>query len=268
LDQVAIAYEILKNQGNQLVLVHGAGSFGHPQAKKYNLKQGWASVTLSSSSRPQDNFIKGYSHIRACLQNLSHAITSRLESRNVPVLAMSPIDFIETTNCEETTTKEFQSMASRVEKYLGLGFVPVLHGDAVLDHIRGCTILSGDIIMYQLTRLLPIARCIFITDVSGIYQSDPKLLSIEESSNQLISHVLVGREQEEEVAVEDSNMTLADVTGGMQGKIKWAKKIVLLSSNQEADVIICKWGSKEALDMMTLEQVTDLKKAMTVFNKK
>ena len=30
---------------------------------------------------------------------------------------------------------------------LSVGFVPVLHGDCVLDSIRGCTILSGDTII-------------------------------------------------------------------------------------------------------------------------
>jgi isopentenyl phosphate kinase len=264
LNQIATAYNILKSieHGHQLVLVHGAGSFGHPQAKEYQLKAGWSSSSVS----PSPSYLKGYSHIRACLQQLDHAIVSQLESRNVPVLAMSPIDYIQTTNCEETPTKDFKYMASRVKKYLDLGFVPVLHGDAVLDHIRGCTILSGDIIMYQLTRLLNnVSRCIFITDVAGIYEHDPKTIPTE-SVNPLISQVFVGdnNDEEEQAEVREHNQgTLADVTGGMQGKIKWAKKIVA-SSEHNIDTVICKWGSKEALDMMTLQQPTK-KCAMTVF---
>lgn len=263
LNQVQLAYEILRNSGHQLVLVHGAGSFGHPQAKKYNLKAGWSSA--SNDSNPNPTYIKGFAHIRSCLQVLNLAIISRLESRNVPVLAMPPIDYVQMQNCEETCTEGFSYMASRVKKYLDLGFVPVLHGDAVLDAVRGCTILSGDIIMYQLTRFFPaVTRCIYITDVSGIYQADPKLITSE--PNELLHHVDV---QENEAEIEQEEVVdsvLADVTGGMQGKIKWAKKIVL--SNNGIDTIICKWGSEEALAMMSLQSANDTSYAMTRFTKK
>ncbi|KAI8646003.1 Aspartate/glutamate/uridylate kinase, partial [Parasitella parasitica] len=219
LDQVATAYEMLKGAGHQLILVHGAGSFGHPQAVKYNLKLGW------SSFRDRTSYLKGYAHIRSCLQKLSQRIISELEQRDVPALTMSPIDYIETINCEETPKEEFIAMATRVTRYLSLGFVPVLHGDAVLDQCRGCTILSGDIIMYQLTRLLPqIHRCVFITDVCGIYKFDPK---IHVENNELIQHIKVDSNDEDEMTDQQNDkMTVADVTGGMQGKVKWAKKIV------------------------------------------
>lgn len=255
LDQVQQAHQILKKAGHQLILVHGAGSFGHPQAKKYNLKTGWS----NDRAGPNETYLKGYSHIRACLQQLSHGICSRLESRNVPVLAMSPIDYIETSDCEETGTEAFKVMATRVKTYLDLGFVPVLHGDAVLDHIRGCTILSGDIIMYQLTQLIPtIARCVFITDVKGIYKADPKVFT---SQNDLIKHIFA-QQQEQDIKEKGDNESLADVTGGMHGKIKWAKRIVL--SDNTIDCIICKWGSKEALDMMTIESVHNRNYQMTI----
>lgn len=270
LDQVKIAYDLLKASGHQMVLVHGAGSFGHPQAKQYQLKSGWSSAS-SSPSLPNTTYLKGYSHIRACLQQLSHAIVSRLESRNVPVLAMSPIDYITTTNCEETPTQEFEQMALRVKNYLKLGFVPVLHGDAVLDHIRGCTILSGDIITYQLTQLLSnVSRCIFITDVAGIYKHDPKTYK-KGSYNPLVAEVYCDyhdEKEEQDVKEHEQGGSLADVTGGMHCKYLWAKKIVNSSANG-MQAIVCKWGSKEALDMMTL-QSAELDKiyAMTLFSKK
>lgn len=244
LNQVETAYQHLTKSGHQLILIHGAGSFGHPQAKQYNLKPGW-------TTPPTPHYLKGFSHIRHCLQSLSQHICSSLESRNVPVLAMSPLDYIQTQDCEQTATELFQPMAARVRQYLDLGFVPVLHGDAVLDQIRGCTILSGDIIMYQLTQLLTVTRCIFITDVHGIYKSDPKQDST--SKNPLITEILAQEQEEEKRQIQSSSTTMVDVTGGMQGKIKWAKKIVL--SDNKIECIICKWGSKEAVDMMCLEPI-------------
>ncbi|KAK4517363.1 uncharacterized protein ATC70_000698 [Mucor velutinosus] len=273
LDQVAAAYEILKGAGHQLILVHGAGSFGHPQAVKYNLKSGWSSSSSTGtlSNMPNANYLKGYSHIRNCLQALCQAIASKLEARHVPTLTMSPIDYIETVNCEDTPTSAFAAMADRVKRYLSLGFVPVLHGDAVLDQIRGCTILSGDIIMYQLTRLLPqVCRCVFITDVRGIYKLDPKLRP--EQENALIQYIKVSAATADDHLSSDQlqqhhqndKMAVADVTGGMQGKVKWAKKIVS-HSQQDLDTVICKWGTDEALDMMALKAKPTPNAFMTMF---
>lgn len=265
-DQVQLAYDTLKKAGHRMILIHGAGCFGHPQAREYKLKDGWST---NANKIPDARYRKGYSHIRACLQQLSHSIVSRLESRNVPALAMSPIDYVVTNNCEETSTEEFRYIASRVEKYLQLGFVPVLHGDAVLDQIRGCTILSGDIIMYHLSKLLlNVVRCIFITDVNGVYQADPKTNLT--GSNNIISHVILNRNEKEVVQVgtqgqENIDSKLADVTGGMQGKIRWARKIVSNASHSGIEVIICKTGSKEALDMMTLLPSFASNYTMTIF---
>ncbi|KAF1807344.1 Aspartate/glutamate/uridylate kinase [Mucor lusitanicus] len=276
LDQVATAYEILKGAGHQLILVHGAGSFGHPQAVKYNLKSGWSASASSStdalSNMPNQNYLKGYSHIRNCLQALCQAIASKLEARHVPALTMSPIDYVETANCEDTPTSAFEAMADRVKRYLALGFVPVLHGDAVLDQIRGCTILSGDIIMYQLTRLLPqVRRCVFITDVCGIYKLDPKLHPEEE--NELIRHIKVNAATEDDHPQPDqlqqqqqNRMAVADVTGGMQGKVKWAKRMVS-ESQQDLDTVICRWGTDEALDIMALKVELTPNALMTIFTR-
>ncbi|KAK3181507.1 hypothetical protein K4F52_007217 [Lecanicillium sp. MT-2017a] len=45
-DGVATAYQndFLPN-GKRLILIHGAGSFGHPPAKKYSVKSGWQGLT-------------------------------------------------------------------------------------------------------------------------------------------------------------------------------------------------------------------------------
>lgn len=51
-----------------------------------------------------------------------------------------------------------QDGCSQVEKLLSSGFVPVLHGDGVLDKTTGCKILSGDIII-QVT---------FVTSVTSV----------------------------------------------------------------------------------------------------
>lgn len=243
LDQVAFAYKELARSGHRLVIIHGAGSFGHPQAKKYHLKTGWK----HQMELPNASFVEGMAHIRTCLTQLHEAVLVGLTERGVPALGMSPIDYIETDDCENTPTERYKPMVTRVNYYLDTGFVPVLHGDCVLDTTRGCTILSGDVIMYQMAKLVPnVSRCLFITDVPGIYKADPKL-NIPES-HELIQHILV--KQTGEVAWTSQQAEITDVTGGMQGKVNWAKKMVLL--NRNLDAIICCWGSLEALEMLKL----------------
>ncbi|KAI8994513.1 Aspartate/glutamate/uridylate kinase [Pilobolus umbonatus] len=247
LDQVAIAHQSLSAINKRLILVHGAGSYGHPQAIKYKLKGGWK----EKGANPTAEYRKGYSHIRRCVLDLSHSIISRLEDRDVPVLALHPMDYMEAVDGENTDTHHYKRLAQRTLQYLEMGFVPVLHGDAVLDVVRGCTIISGDTLLYQLSKLLPfVTRCLFITDVSGIYEADPKL-NLPQSSR-IVSHVKVTDKEMEYSTDQEHSL---DVTGGMQGKVKWAKKIASLQheNNHSTETIICRWGSKEALDMMMLK---------------
>lgn len=256
MDQIQFVYNQLKDSGHQLILVHGAGSFGHPQAKKYQLKKGWSDLAL-----------KGLSHIRQSLQLLNYTIVSSLEKRDVPVMAMSPIDYIVTDDCEKTNSSCFERMIERISTYLDLGFVPVLYGDAVLDKVRGCTILSGDVIMYQLAKLIPLVkRCVFLTDVEGIYKHDPKVYKGPE--NELIHEVKVDDTEHDAILDDNNHLTVADVTGGMQGKINWAKKIVFIQKeqpNRYIDTVICKYGTRESTQILSLQENQIEKLNMTVF---
>ncbi|CAO3608683.1 unnamed protein product [Mucor hiemalis] len=116
-----------------------------------------------------------------------------------------------------------------------------------------------------------VVRCIFITDVPGVYKADPKSNLI--GSKDLISHVILNRNEVETVQLstqqqESLDSKLADVTGGMQGKIRWARKIVSNAPHSHIEAIICKSGSKEALDMMTLLPSLVPNYTMTVFTRK
>lgn len=51
---------------------------------------------------------------------------------------------------------------SVVAKTIKSGFVPVLHGDAVLDDVQGCTILSGDVIMRHLAAYMKPDYVVFL----------------------------------------------------------------------------------------------------------
>jgi glutamate 5-kinase len=62
-----------------------------------------------------------------------------------------------------------------VSALLQAGYVPVLHGDCVLDSTLGVTILSGDTIMRQLAEAFRPQYCAFLTDVPGLYTKPPNV---------------------------------------------------------------------------------------------
>lgn len=287
--QIQQAYTFLAASGHRLVLIHGAGSFGHPQAKRFNLKQGW--IASSGLSTPPHNTNEtdedydyrdqkaGFAHTRKCLLELHLALLSRLQRRGLPVLGLSPFDHVETDGGDKSADECFQGLASRATQLLKLGFIPLLHGDAVLDRSLGCTILSGDIVMHKLAMLLPnVSRCVFVTDVEGIYDADPK---IAKKKAKLIKHVPIDPlgDKEEKLSKHvrsnkrqrrlnpiaskavSSNGGVVDVTGGMQGKIKWARQMVLDAAahqqRNDLEVVICKAASQEATRVMSLEPVLE-----------
>ncbi|XP_056165825.1 isopentenyl phosphate kinase isoform X3 [Syzygium oleosum] len=119
---------------------------------------------------------------------------------------------------------------STVAKALDLGFIPVLHGDAVLDELQGCTILSGDVIIRHLAEHLKPDYVVFLTDVFGVYDRPPT-----EPDAVLLKEIAVREDGNWSVVkppLEDSQveMTVAthDTTGGMQTKISEAASIAKL----------------------------------------
>lgn len=205
----------------RLILIHGAGGFGHPPAKRYSLKQGWT---------PSDPHKKlGFAMTRCAVLDLHHHLLSRLIARGLPVVSVSPFEHTCTNGGVPSS-----HLGERVETILQAGLVPLLHGDAVLDAQWGCTILSGDVIMRKLAQIMAVDRCIFVTDVSGVYTANPKT----DAGATLVREIVVYPSAKEVVmVVDDDKDGAADVTGGMQAKIQCAREIVCTT---QAQVVICR----------------------------
>ncbi|KAG7177687.1 Isopentenyl phosphate kinase-like [Homarus americanus] len=196
------------NKGLKVVVVHGAGSFGHQQAKEYKVTGGW----MRDSGGSQVNY--GFSLTR--------------------VSCMKP--------CGNWTTQDgkvVQSGVSAVSSFLGAGFVPVLHGDCVLDTVTGCTILSGDTVIKTLCKELAVGKVVFLTDVAGIYDKPPQVPGAK-----LIPNIRVD-ENGKIVQQITTDALSCDVTGGIELKLSSAVEIVLQSKGT-VPVFICQVGSKAA----------------------
>ncbi|RLF21985.1 MAG: hypothetical protein DRJ68_02270 [Thermoprotei archaeon] len=149
----------INEDGGKVVVVHGGGSFGHPVAKRYGLKDG----------------IKGYESYRGvcetrqAMRNLNGAVVERLMEYGARPFTIEPASSFITRDGE---LKEYYGRI--VELALKNDFTPVLHGDVVLDlGERRISILSGDVIASQLAIDLKAESLIYVIDVDGIYTDDP-----------------------------------------------------------------------------------------------
>jgi isopentenyl phosphate kinase len=193
-----LANEISRTNVSSLVLVHGGGSFGHPVAEQYGIREGY-----KDSSQ-----IMGFSITHQAMTKLNKLIVGSLINHNIPAVEVQP------SSCVITKAGRIQSMEERpLKKMLEMGFVPVLYGDAVLDSETGFSILSGDQLVSSLAINLNARRIVVGVDVDGLFTGDPKT----DSSARLIQHITLEELKNLEPLIEGSKVT--DVTGGMLGKM-------------------------------------------------
>jgi len=114
-----------------LILVHGAGSFGHPHVKKYGLGDPISIAKIHD----------------ACLR-LNEKFCRKLIEFKVPAIGLDPM------------TSDFSKVAELLQK----GFLPVLHGDVNLDF----GITSGDDLVVEFAEKFKAERIGFATNVEGV----------------------------------------------------------------------------------------------------
>ncbi|KAL5221701.1 hypothetical protein ABZP36_026414 [Zizania latifolia] len=137
------------------VVVHGAGSFGHFQASRSGVHKGGLHSTLVKA---------GFVATRISVTSLNQEIVRALAKEGIPSVGMSPFA------CGWSTKQRnlASANASQIIQSLHSGFVPVLHGDAVLDESLDCTILSGDVIIRHLAQLLTPKYVVFLVLIPSL----------------------------------------------------------------------------------------------------
>lgn len=236
-----IAEEIAGSSSYELIIVHGAGSYGHPFAKEYEIGK------TIENEKDFNRKKLGFCITQNWVKKLNTIVCDALRQKGVLTVSIQPSSFIITEN------KRIHSFnLDLIKKYLKNGFVPVIYGDVVLDldeSIKIC-VLSGDQIIKYLGENLKPDRVILGSDVDGIYNKDPK----KYEDAQLMSTV---------TSLEDLNAegsSNVDVTGGMNGKL--SELIQLADLGIESEIIN---AGKEGL----IEEALNCKKGLgTVIKKK
>ncbi len=187
--------------GFGLIVVNGAGPFGHVNVKDYDINDGL------KTERDFEGYVKT---ICDCTY-LNWKISDILRQEGVPAFPFPSSSVI------VQEKKRIASFGLDVVKRAwdsSQSLVPVMNGTMVPDVRIGGSVVSGDAVLEHLARRLRPRTMVFATDVDGIFTADPnvdcraKLIeSVDESSFHDVRKSLSG----------SSNV---DVTGGMLGKVE------------------------------------------------
>ncbi len=195
----------LAASGEPAVLVHGAGSFGHPLAKRFGLAQG------SDGSPGQAAAVE---RTRQQVRTLNALVCEALAASGLEPHPVLPSQALRTVGPQTIVDFPAGSFAAPLEA----GRLPVTCGDVTDDDSQGVAILSGDTLMLALARALQPQRALFVINHSGVMDRDPA-----EPGAQLIARL----DGDARTAMRAQRLDVpgADVTGGMWGKLEAAAAI-------------------------------------------
>lgn len=185
---------------DRLVVVHGGGSFGHHHATEHGV-----STTVGTDDPAAVLDIHG------AMTTLNQFVLRRLREHDVASVPVHPL------SGAVRSGDELHVQTETVRGMLDTGFVPVLHGDVIVDQERGATILSGDELVVRLAETLDADRVGLCSAVPGVLnEADAVIDRIVAYED--VEHVLGGSDA-------------TDVSGGMAGKVQ-----TLLDSEATASI--------------------------------
>ena len=188
----------LKKSDGRLIVVSGAGSFGHPLARAYQL----------NAPHAQKDAL-GFVRTTASMLNMAQQVAAIFHAQDVPLCPIATSSVFTTADGRITAWH-----ATPILHALETGLIPYLWGDAVFDLQHRYRILSGDQVMTFLALKLEIGELLYGTDVDGVYTADPHrdpqaahVAEIDDANYAQVRELLGASAH-------------ADVTGGMRGKIE------------------------------------------------
>ena len=170
-----------------IILVHGAGSFGHPQAIEH----------LSKGFNANGVYITHTS-----VKSLNSMVVDSLNKAGLNALPVHPLSscLLENGNIVEFQTAQIKLMLER-------DIVPVLHGDVVMDRVLGAAVLSGDRIVPYLATVTAASGIGAGSNVDGVLDEKGEVIK------KITPHSFV------DIKKDIIGAKGPDVTGGMLGKV-------------------------------------------------
>ena len=198
--EIAQAY----NENNfKLVIVHGAGSYGHPIVKKTGIHKG--------ITKPDQ--VLSFAETQLLQNVLNSEVCKALQEFKLPAIPVQP---------SASATLENKRLISinhdLIKNFIDISLIPVLFGVPAYDTTQKCSILSGDQIIVYLANKLKPQKIIFATNVDGILDKD----------KQVIEKISDGNYDNIKDSFYQTNYD--DVTGSMAGKITELKNLAGIKS--------------------------------------
>lgn len=217
----------IKESGKDAVVVHGAGSYGHILAKENDINGGF--------KNPEQ--IPAAAKVCRDVRDLDAIVVAALIDAGIPAVSVPPGSCFILEN-RRLKIKDWTAIDMMMDK----GIMPVTFGDVVQDTELGFSILSGDQLVEAFADRYDAERVIFVSDVDGVYDADPKTNKNAKLIERIDRDVLSG------ISTESS---VADVTGGIRNKIetmmrmcKGTRDCVLVNGNAEGRLLSVLKGSK------------------------
>jgi len=177
---------------NNLILVHGAGSYGHPIVEATQIDKGIKTVD-QVIAMAQTQMLQNQLNIIVC---------EHLLEVGLPAIPYQASASAVMRDCELVSIN-----SDLINNLLQKELIPVLYGTPAYDEIQACSILSGDQIITRLAEVLNPVRVILATNVPGVLDDKGNIIpKIDKHNFDSIKEFL-------------KESTAPDVTGGMLGKI-------------------------------------------------
>ncbi len=195
-DTVSRLAEEISRSGEQAIIVHGAGSFGHVLSKEFDLQNGYS----------DDRQIPAVARVMCDTRELSSMVVEELLSKNLPAVSV-PIGSCFVADNGKLIIENDEAL----RRLTDIGIMPIMFGDVVTDRKMRFSIVSGDQIMEALCKMFNPSKVIFVSDIDGLYDKNPKT---DHNAK------MIGTVTKEKLAKIDTASDIDDVTGGVRGKME------------------------------------------------
>jgi isopentenyl phosphate kinase len=209
-----------------IVLGHGAGSFGHVPASEYKTRDGLPPRATPLAHRERDaneeNYWKGFAEVWYQASSLNRFLMKALHNTGLSTVALPPSASVIASNGQVSYWD-----TTPIRMALAAGIVPVIFGDTVFDEVRGGTILSTEDLLMHLTRALHPDRILLAGLEAAVWEDFPtrtkKIEAITPKSFQQVKEAV-------------SKSAAADVTGGMESKVRQMLELVEGNPNLQIQI--------------------------------
>jgi isopentenyl phosphate kinase len=194
-EEIASIYD---KEKMSLIIIHGAGSYGHQIVNKTKIGEG-----IKNNEQ-----LKAFAETQRLQNELNCIFTKYLIEEGLPAIPCQASSF-----AVMDSGRIVKMDLSAIEGLLEAGMIPVLYGVPAYDKTQKCSILSGDQIAPYLAVKLNARKIIHATNVDGVFTGDPNL----SPNAKLIPEI--NSKNIEQVKEWLTGSTATDVTGGMFGKV-------------------------------------------------